>query len=185
MKRVKYAIVALLVIFAVRTYGDVIIHQREHSPLKVCVKITNLKDYPDIEVIGLSDCITVFSRPKVNTFNSHLYVAVHKACPLTFYAVKKDYLKEKGIKNIHWEKDKNVRKADVSVDAKKTIVYYPGVEILRIHFIIAGFDEKSMVMYKTSEINKFNDGTPNKVIDFRYPGIDESWPETRNLSKDF
>jgi len=93
MKKVKYVVVLLLAILSVRTYGDIIV--RGPSPY-VCIKITNLKDYPDIAVVGVSESLADFSYSKVDIVNSNSCIEVHRACTLTFYAVKTDYLKEKG-----------------------------------------------------------------------------------------
>jgi len=184
MKRVKYTIVLLLVMLTVRTSGDIIINT--YSPVKVCVRIENLKDYPDIVVVGLSDCITVFSNPKVEIIDSCSCVEVHKACPLTFYAVKKDYLEKKGIKNINWKKDKKVRKADKTVNANKVSVHYPNVEISEQNFFIAGFNENSMVIWHISQTNKFSHGTPDIVDRFLHPGFDlPTVQESLKLQKSF
>ena len=160
MKRVKYAIVLLLTILTVSTHGDIIIV--EYSPTKICVRITNLKDYPDIEVIGVGDCKASFSKPKVYIADSTSCIEVHKACPLTFYAVKKDYLSEKGIENINWKKDKNVMKSDMTITGKET-TWHKNVEILELNSFIIGFNENSMIMFVSSKTNKFKNGNPEEV----------------------
>ena len=161
MKRIKYTILLFLAILTIKVYGDIIIIT--YTPVKVCVRIENLKDYPEIEIIGLSNCLAVFSKPKADIIDSHSCMEVHKACPLTFYAVKKDYLEKMGIENIKWKKDKNVRKSKITVNAKETRVYYQDVEILEINYFVVGFNKKSMVVIKTSETNKFNNGKPDIV----------------------
>ena len=183
MKRVKYTLVLLLAILTVRIHGDVIIV--DYSPTKICVRITNLNDYPDIEIIGLNNCFAVFSKPKVNIVDSISSLEVHKACPLTFYAVKKEYLKEKGIENINWKKDKNVRKSDITVNARKTRVGYPNVENLEMNFIIVGFNEKSMVMYPISQTHKFNNGDPDEVYEFGLWSSLDSFRALLKLRKTF
>jgi len=167
MKRVKYAIVLLLAIFTIRTYGDIIIV--EYSPTKICVRITNLSDYPDIAIIGFSDCFATL--PKVNIVDSISCLEVRKACPLTFYAVKKDYLIEKGIKNINWKKDKNVMKSNMTFTGKET-TWYQNVGTMELNLYIAGFKENSMVMYQKSSTLKFKNDKPDILDESNiHPGI--------------
>ena len=161
MKRVKYILLAFLAVFTLKVYGDVII--ASYSPTKICVKIDNLGEYPDMAIVGLSDCMAIFFTSKANTMDSKSSFEVPKACPLTFYAVKKDYLEKKGIGNINWKKDENVLRSGITIIAKKVRVSYPNVETLEMNIAIRGFDGNSVVMYKKSETYKFNDGKPDLV----------------------
>ena len=184
MKRIKYTLLAFLAILTIKVYGD-IIPEYYYPSVKICVKIENLEDYPDIAIIGLSDCVAIFFKPKANTVDTNSCLEVQKACPLTFYAVKKDYLREKGIENINWKKDKNVRKSDVTVIAKKTRVS-SGTEALEMNFAIAGFDENSMVMYQVSETRKYNNGWPDSIRKIYTPmDSPEAYQDLLKLQKSF
>ena len=182
MRNLTCILLLILTVLMVRAYGNIIIVR--HSPVKVCVKIENLKDYPDIVLIGLSDCFALFPKPEVEIVDSTLCLEVSKACPLTFYAVKKDYLEKNGIENINWEDDKNVKKSNKTVNARTTYIDYPDVETLEINFIIAGFNEKSMVMYQTSRTFKFSNNKPDVVVEGFYPGL-ESLQKSFKLQKTF
>ena len=135
MKRVKYGLLLILTILATRVYGDIILPK--YTAGKICVKIENLEDFPDIVIVGISDCFPDFSSVKVDIVDSTLCIEVHKAWQLTFHAVKKEYFEKTGIKNIDWKKDENVRKANITIEAKKEEkVYYPNVGTLEINYII-------------------------------------------------
>ena len=181
MKKVKYALLVFLTILSISVLGDIITFP--FSPTKVCVKIENLEDYPDITIIGLSNSLAVFSKPvTVNIIDSESSLEVQKALPLTFYAVKKEYLKEKGVEKINWKKDINVRKSDITINAKKRRLSSPNVETLEIGFVIAGFNENSMVMYEKSQKSKYNDGRPDLV---QNAPDTKNYPEYQNLQKTF
>ena len=163
MKRIKCTLLLVLAIFAAKVYGDIITYKSPSA--KVCVRIENLKDYPDIVVVGVSDCLTVFSKPKVDIIDLNTCIEVHKACPLKFYAVKKEYLKKKRVSKINWEKDENVRKANITVDAKQNdwSFYHSNVMIFELSFSIEGFNKNSMMMFRIKTTEKFGNGKPDHV----------------------
>ena len=162
IRRIKCTLLLVFAIYTISVYGDIIIV--EYSPNKICVRIENLKDFPDIVIVGVSDCFSVFSKPKVEIIDSSSCLKVPKTCPFTFYAVKKDYLEKNGIENINWKKDKNVRQSSITVNSKKIRIDYPNVETLEITYIIAGFKNNSMVMDTKLQTYKFNDGKPDSVV---------------------
>jgi len=181
MKKVKYVLFGFLTILSISVYGDIIINT--FSPAKVCVKIENLDDYPDLTIIGFSNSLAIFSKPIiVNIIDSDSSLEVQKALPLTFYAVKKEYLKEKGIENIDWKRDQNVRKSDITINAKKRYSSSPNVETFEMGFVIVGFKENTMVMYNKSQKSIFNDGKPDSVYNLPNPMI---YTEYQNLQKTF
>jgi len=93
IRRIKCTLLLVFAIYTISVYGDIIIV--EYSPNKICVRIENLKDFPDIVIVGVSDCFSVFSKPKVEIIDTRSCLKVPKTCLLTFYAVKKDYLEKK------------------------------------------------------------------------------------------
>ena len=184
MKRIRYILLALFAIFTFRIYGDIII--KVGDPLKISVRIENPDSYPGIVIVGVNDCFAA-SRPEVNVFDSSSCMEVHKACRLTFYAVKKDYLEKKKIYKINWEKDKNVMKSNTTVDLNSL---RSDVESVDIYFYVAGFNENSMVMYKTKQITKYFYIKPDKIDNFFGPksalGISpDSLSKRLNLRKSF
>lgn len=187
MKRAKYTLLLVLTILTIRVYGDVILIL--YSPAKVFVKIENLNEYPEIEIVGITNCLA-FSKPEVYVFGSTPRVKVHKACPLVFYAVKKKYLLEKGIENIDWNKDKNVRRCNKPIDTEEFHSEYPNVEMREVAFNIVGFDEDSMVMNLTSSIDKFNNNSKPNIVKYFNSHEDlqsflQQYRERFNLKKDF
>jgi hypothetical protein len=187
MKRGKYLLLLVFAIVTISVYGDVIIFKNPHA--KICVKIENIGDYPDMVIVGVSDCLSVFSKPKVDIIDSTSCLEVHKACPLIFYAVKKDYLEKKGIKKINWKKDKNVRKSDITIDANKSEpIFSPSVVTLELNYFIAGFNENSMVIICKTSTYKFS-YNHYEVINHGLWGTEpedfEKYIESLNLQKSF
>jgi hypothetical protein len=167
MKRVKNVLLMCIAIFSIKVYGDIII--TSYSPSKVLVKIDNLKDYPDIQVVGLGDYLTFSASNRVDMIDSSSYIDAFRITPIAFYAVKKNYLEKIDINETDWKKDKNVKKSDISIrpSVKST---KPNLESAEIHFSIAGFNKKSMVMYRSAQTIKYNDGRPDSVEHFDYEG---------------
>jgi len=161
MRKVKFILLLAFAFCTGKGLSDIVV--TFYSPNKICVKIVNLSDYPDIVVVGISDCLPVFSKPKMDVLVSDSSLEVHKACPLNFYAVKKNYLKKKGINKIKWNNDKNVRKADHSVSAKTHKAIFPDVETLEVSYFIVGFDENSMVLIEKSRENLFANGERKSI----------------------
>jgi len=189
MKRAKYILLLVLTILTVRIYGDVILVEHKYPLSRVFVKIGNLNEYPDIEIVGLSKSLALFSKMEAYVFDSTSCVEVHSASPLTFYAVKKDYLKKNKIKNITWEEDENVRKCNGVVDAKNIHTTNPTIQEIEFTFYIAGFTENSMVMIRISNIGKFKDGEPVSIIpenlQEKYQKLLQKVTIERNLKKTF
>ena len=194
MKKFKCTLLLFLTVLTINSYGDVIITQRQ--PVKICVKINNLTDYPDIVIIGINDCLAASMSKKAFIVVPDSFLVIHKACPLKLYAVKKSYFEKKGINKIKWGKDKNVIESNIifsenvleEIENKGEIVNSPKTDndgnIVvwggggRLHtkemiFNIAGFDDTSMIMYKTTQIDKYdknNGGRPDSVRNFNYEG---------------
>ncbi|MDR2954879.1 MAG: hypothetical protein LBV43_07355 [Prevotella sp.] len=165
MKKIKLLLLILLILPAFTSYADIIIDQ---YPVKVYVKIDNVEEFSDIIIIGVSNCPVFSKKPFI--VNSDSEMEIRKTCSIKFYAVKKDYLEEKGLDNIKWGKDKNVLKANETIKIKRTISDEPN-ECQEIHFTIAGFNDKEMVIYKSSQVYKYgNSHRPDKVEKFDYTG---------------
>ena len=161
MKKVKYTLLIALAIISIKLSGDVIII--DYQPAKVCVKIGNISDYPDIKIVAVHEPLTGFSKPVVEIVDSKKCTEIRKACSLVFYAVKKDYLKKKGIKKIDWKKDKNVRKSYLTFNAKDWKSWYDNVEMMEINFYIMGFKDNEMIIYQSTRKNILKDG--GEIID--------------------
>ena len=165
MKKIKYTLLLLLAVFTVESYGDIIIVS--YAPKKICLKIENLHDYPDMAIIGVGAYSTFPMSSKVDMVDSCSCVDIAVVNPAAFLAVKKKYLEKTGIDKIDWKKDKNVAKADIKLNTNMFKFRTPTVESVEIYYKIVGFDKKSMVLQPTSLIIKYNNGDPDsvKIID--------------------
>lgn len=168
MNTFKYFLLLLLVTFAISLHGDIIISK--DSPAETYVGINNLEEYPDFEIIG---CIEGFGFPnkrlRVSKFSSWKSFYLRKSCSITFYAIKKKYLNKKDINKIDWKNDKHVIKSNLKFKAK-SYTMMEAVRSMNIKFSIAGFIDKSIVLYKSQEICKYKNGKSETVNNFKYKG---------------
>lgn len=168
MKTLKYSLILLLVVLTTKLQGDIIIVKEKYAG--TYVGVGNLDDYPNIEIIGYIEGLGFpKKRERAHRFSSFYNIKIPKTCSLTFYAVKKKYLKKKGIENIDWKNDKNVIKSNLRVNAKKTN-RFEQMGSVSMKFDIAGFISDSIVMYKSQQICKYNFGKPESVEKFKYKG---------------
>ena len=162
----KSKLLLILVILTACMYGysNIIVVTHRNPNARVMVKIENLADFPDIVIVGVNDCMTRLSRP-VATIVDSTFMEVHRVCPLVFYAVRKDYLEERGINRINWRRtdsNSNVMRADRTFDATRLEpTGHQNVETVKISFVILGFDDESMVLSHKSNYYVFGDDRPN------------------------
>jgi len=135
----------------------------------VCVQIENLADYPDISVIGLP--MNMVYKKSISAFElkpgaSYL---IQRFCPITIYAINRDYLKTVGIDNIDWENDKHVIKSNLVIDAKESIEKTP-IIMVQLNYKIAGFLDSKIVIYKSGKTVIFKDDKPTFVQKYGYSG---------------
>ncbi|MDR2954878.1 MAG: hypothetical protein LBV43_07350 [Prevotella sp.] len=168
MKKIKLLLLALLIFPAFISYADII---SPRHPLKVYIKVDNTEVFTDIVIVGVGDCPTFSNKPLINIITSDSRIELRKSCPIKFYAVKKDYLEEKGLNNIKWEEDKNVAKINEPISLEKGALSYNSNDRLEIHFTIAGFNNKEMIIYRSSQVYKYgNAQRPDKVENFELEG---------------
>ena len=173
----KSKLLLIVVILAAGMYGysNIILITHENPNARIMVKIENLADFPDIVIVGVNDCMARLSRPVANVVDS-TFMEVHRACPLVFYAVRRDYFEERGINRINWrrsDRNSNVMRANITIDATRLEpTWHQSVEILKISYIIEGFNDESMVLTRKSNYYVFGDDRPNR---FEY----DNWLEMR------
>ena len=164
---IKSKLLLILIILATGMYGysNIILITHENPNARIMVKIENLADFPDIVIVGVNDCRTRLSRPVANVVDS-TFMEVHRACPLVFYAVRKDYLEERGINRINWRRtdsNSNVMRANITIDATRLEPNrQQNVEMLKISYVIEGFNDESMVLTRKSNYYVFGDNRPNR-----------------------
>ena len=166
MKKFKSTLLLFLAVLTINSYGDVIVPK--YPPAKVYMKINNLNDYPDIVIIGVYICSVVFKSNKAFILEPDSLLEIHKSCPFKLYAVKKSYFEKKGIKKIKWEKDENVIESNLLFSGKFT-PFFP-IHTVEMNFIIAGFNDTSMVMHQATHILKYSDGRSDDVRNYDYKG---------------
>jgi len=130
----------------------------EYGVLKavVCVRLENLADYPNISVIGLpvkSDNSKAYSAFE---FKSGEFFLIQKFCPIILCAINKEYLNAKGIGNIDWDKDKNVIKSNLIVDARNCKEKTP-IKMVQLNYKISGFTDSKVAFFLSSKTNIYSD----------------------------
>lgn len=183
MKKIKLLLLTLFVIPVLNSYADIIL-TRPKYPLKVYMKIDNAEQFSDIVIIGINDCPAVSKKPFIVNADSDMELS--KLCSITFYAIKKNYLEEKGLNNIKWENDKNIAKANQTIKLDKTTTVSRPDDRLEMHFTIAGFSGRKMIIYKSSEIHQISklyqrskDNPTENVKTFEFEG------DSTELKNDF
>ncbi len=172
MKKLKFLLLIPLVLLTTKLHGDIIIV--EPKPAKIYVRITNLNKFPDIAVIGLSDCLAVSRSNKAFRIKSNSYLKVNKACPLSLYMMKMHYFKQIELDNIDWDKDKNVQKLNLTIKAKSFIT--TDYNSLDIDFNLASKDKTIYYLYKTKMTYKYQDERPASVKNFEDNVVDPFKP---------
>ena len=135
----------------------------------VCVQLENLADYPDISIIGLPMNMGYKKSNSAFEFKSGTSYLIQRFCPITIYAINREYLKVMGIKNIDWENDTHVIKSNLIIDAKKCNSGTP-ILMVQLNYKIAGFLDSRVVIYKSSQTGIRQDIKHNFVQTFGYPG---------------
>ena len=172
MKNLKFLLLLLVTITSISSFGDIII--TKSFPNRICVKVNNLNDFPDIAVIGVSECLAPFTKDQVDIIDSISCLNINKLYPFTFYAVKKAYLEKKGINNINWKKDKNVKKSNVAInpDDFKHVDWNAKIDVVELHLDIAGYDkdEAAFIFYLSKRIVKYDRNIPDDVKTYNFEG---------------
>lgn len=135
----------------------------------VCVQLENLADYPDISIIGLPMNMGYKKTNSAFEFKSGTSYLIRRFCPVTIYAINREYLKVMGIKNIDWENDTRVINSNLIMDAKECTIKTP-IMMVQHNYKIAGFLDSRVVIYKSSETVICKDINPNFVQIYGYPG---------------
>ncbi|MGQ9848341.1 MAG: hypothetical protein ACUVQP_12695 [Bacteroidales bacterium] len=155
-----------------------------------CVKIVNLDEYPDIYLIVFvtspmfsghetyiykkDTCLTTGSRP-------------YKANKIKILAAKKSYIDSVGLKNLQVQKvkvkisekseyyteeivDKNVFISDEEINPSGDFIDDKNPLVKQYtEYLIGGYANGKLNLYKSKQILEYNDGRPQKVITFSNP----------------
>ena len=135
-----------------------------------CVKITNLKDYPEISMIGFERTPSGQNN-QVFSISSSCIALMYKYDKLTIYALKKTYLEDKDISVLDLPHDKNAVKTSIPIYPYFGYVSNSNPLVsMEEYYKIVGFTDTSVVIYKWQEISKFNNGQKDQFKTFDYTG---------------
>ena len=122
------------------------------------VYITNVNDYPDISLLGVTGCWarcpeTYLIGPTTCLDNGY------KLNCLAIFGVRNSYLTGKDITKINWFKDKHAFKTNIQIDpageyADNSNLIYSIYQ----YYKIVGFTDSSVEIYKYKEVDYFCNG---------------------------
>jgi len=163
MKKFKYTILLLLIVLTTKLYGDIIIVKPTRA--KICTKITNLKEFPDLKVIGVFDCVALSKSKKAFRIKNNSCIKVHKSCPVSLYVVKSDYYKQHDLDEIDWDNNKNVQKLNISIKDKyfKSSDYRSAI----VELNLANHKDSIYYLYKSKLIYKYKNRRKDLVKVFK------------------
>ena len=117
MKKIKITLLLIISILSIESFGDIIITKSSKPAISAC--ITNLNDFPEIQIIVVYECLAT-EKFKPSWYSLDMIpLLIYDACPFTLYAVKKGYLNDKDRKDINLNDSENVVKTNIS-DRKST-----------------------------------------------------------------
>ena len=162
----KIFLLTILLAFSNLTYCD-IIPENSHSVDK-CVKIINSVDFPDIVLIAYTEHPGGGSNAFVIDPTSCIEKG-YKFNSLQIFAVKKSYLTNKNLDSIDWKNDKNVFRANIEIDSYGGYVdNLSPISSIEEYYKIENVRDSSLVLYKSKEIIKFNNGRPVSIKTYSY-----------------
>jgi len=159
MKSLQYTFLALLILFSPGTSGDIIITGPSTASIKV--RINNLNDFPDVAVIGVSECFALFDPYKAYRIEPGYFLKVNKSCPLSLYTLPAGKLKTLDLEKIDWENDINVKKLNLTV--KATSFNSSAYRELIIDFNLARHNDTTLYLYKSKMTYKYRTNAPDNV----------------------
>jgi hypothetical protein len=168
MKTYKLYLFIVLCLLCGISYCD-IIPPNSHYVNK-CVVITNVNDYPDISLLGVTNCMAYCPSIYLIGPTTCLEKGYQLNC-LTIYGVSNSYLAGKDITTIDWSKDKHAFKTNIQIDpaggfADNSNVIYS----IKQYYRIVGFTDSSVVLCKYKEVDYFCNGSIAVISLGKYSG---------------
>jgi hypothetical protein len=157
MKTYRLYLIIVLNLLCRISYGD-IIPPNSHYVNK-CVVITNVNDYPDISLLGVTSCLAFCPAIYIIEPTTCLDKGYKFNC-LMIYGVRNSYLADKDITTIDWSKDKHAFKTNIQINpaggyADNSNAIYS----IKQYYRIVGFTDSSVVIYKYKEVDYFCNGS--------------------------
>jgi len=163
MKRLKYLLLFSFALFTGQLHGDIII--TKPTPAKICVRIKNLHEFPDIAVIGVNNCLAFSNSNIAYRVDSGSCLKFNQTCSLSLYALKTDYFNRIDLDKIDWEKDKNVQKLNLTVKAQSFSTSQ--FRSLEIDFNLACRHDTVFYLYKAKTTYQYKNSRPDLVQHFK------------------
>jgi hypothetical protein len=162
----------LMIIFLLigRTASADIIPENSHY-VTMCVKITNLEEYPEISLLGYVKSFGGSHFLTYEVLSSNCLSKGYKFYTLELYAVPKTYLIGKDTSELDLPNDKNAVITNIQINPYYGYINNSNPLIsVEQYYKIVGFTESSVIIYKWQEINKYNNGQKDQVKTFDYTG---------------
>jgi hypothetical protein len=166
MKRLKYILILLLAVNSAGLHADIIMI--ENPKAMIYSRITNLNDFPDVVVVGVTDCVTLNTR-KASRINHNQFIEVQKPCTVSLYVMKSDYFNNNKLDKIDWDNDKNVQKLNLSLSERdfnsNTFIS------ATVDFNLANHQDSVYYLYRTEMAYKYKIDSrrtkPDSVLHFK------------------
>ncbi len=176
MKIFKLCLIIILSHLWRNSYGD-IIPPNSHIVNK-CVKITNVNDYPDISLLGVTTCMAFCPQVYVIEPATCLTKGYKLNC-LMIYGVRKSYLAGKDITSIDWSKDAHTFKTNVEIDpAGDYADNANSIYSIDQYYKIVGFTDSSVELYKYREVDYYCNGSIAVISTGKYSGDSSKLSQT-------
>jgi hypothetical protein len=149
--------------------GDIIPSNSHYVDL--CLKITNLDEYPEIALLGYVKQFGISHNETYAVSSNECLTKGYSHNTLELFAVKKLYIQGKDTSKIDLPKDKNAVKTSISIDPY--LGYVPDSNPLKSkeqYYKIVGFTDTTVVIYKWKEVSKFNNGRADITETFAFTG---------------
>ncbi len=133
-----------------------------------CVKIINSADFPDIALVAYSE--NPGGGPIVLVIDPASCIEKsYKFNKLKIFAVKKEYLANKKLDSIDWMRDRNVFRTNIEIESYGGYVdNLTPIYSIKEYYKIESLENNILVLYKSKEIIKFNNGRPVSIKTYAY-----------------
>lgn len=171
MKKIIVIITAVIAVFLLFNFASAdVLPDPEHShPIDRCVRITNLDEFPDVYLIG---CVIGMNGNKHEAYiveqDKCLTQSGYKFNDFKILAAKKIYVDLFGVENID-PLNVNVLVSDETINPLGSYVDNSNPLVKEeIEYLIAGFSDRELILFKSKVVSEYNDGTPKKTKRFPY-----------------
>ena len=177
MKKIKITLLLIMSILSIESFGDIIIPKSPQPDVNV--RITNMSDFPDIDLIIVYECVATGGVRRVwEPIDSFVISSnfISPSCPALICAVKKGYLQQ----NSFDQNDANIIKSNISINAKAYSKPDNNIIMIDMYFEILGFDDSSLILHNKMHVSHYHErGKRATIEEFEQEG------DVPNLRKSF